>query len=834
MIWSEQELANMAIGGRDMAQERVIKQLDNPDNADIFEKKNFSLLWGILGITGVDDASDEAKEKIWESLKENGVLDAYDKGILADFNRRIAEQYDDNRMRAWLNMDNFEAGMCFRKVILKELSQTNEKLEKETISYCFDEMKLISSLSKEGLTSKLKTYLESLRKQEADNPTTGTAITRVFEKEMVLRKLSDVIVTSNRPLEDAEKNYLYYYLREAVASGFEMNRIGLNDQVLSRLMADFDAKEVAEVDAQSMLMRNADVMEFVAKTEESSGFFEESAAKFIKADKGQIPVMVKRCMDLIQTQDQPRGVVFALELINLGQIKSAVTILEELAKKGAATEMTCLLHRLLPQAKGAEKVLLSILQINLRNQHTRNPWGDNSFFFEYISRRYLQAAKMFANEGYYKESAALLQEIVLGKWFEDQEDLIKDFLQLTNWLLSEDKSLEENLASSIKRLHLQVFRDENGVYVGTESDNPITAARHRLEQKIKTATTFDVSKVFNKMADAETSTYKAFKNIKQALSSDKSKEEEISDELPPIALEQMDEAKQNLAENTVNELEEVVVLSEPVSVVMPENIEPKVEEVPEVYEPKVEEEKEEPQVQTEQATSEPEVEPDVVSVSDTADVEEKAEEPQETVVSEDVIKKEEAPKEEVDEAKHPLKGKLLFSSMLKNNFKGLSEELSKIKQSSFRKFSKKDNETVQAKTDTSAAKAEENLKNTAEKTAYPNSQSETFESQDKAKAPKELASEIQSWEDDTQTSDENNEKSEEIKNGVNINKILSIKSEEVDSQFDKIRKMTLSAVKRAEEKVATVKKQIEESSSQSQSVNKIKELAGKIKFFKKK
>ena len=827
MIWSEQELANMAIGGRDMANERVIKQLDNLDNADIFEKKNFSLLWGILGITGVDDASNEAKEKIWESLKQNGVLDAYDKGILADFNRHIAEQYNDNRMRAWLNMDNFEAGMYFRKIILKELSQTNEKLEKETISYCFDEMKLVSSLSKEGLTSKLKTYLESLRKQEADNATSGTTITRVFEKEMVLRKLADVIVTSNRPLTDQEKNYLYYYLREAVASGFEMNRIGLNDQVLSRLMADFDAREVAEVEAQSMLMRNADVMEFVAKAEESAGFFEESAAKFIKADKGQIPVMVKRCMDLIQTQDQPRGVVFALELINLGQIKSAVTILEELAKKGAATEMTCLLHRLLPQAKGAEKVLLSILQINLRNQHTRNPWGDNSFFFEYISRRYLQAAKMFANEGYYKESAALLQEIVLGKWFEDQEDLMKDFLQLTNWLLSEDKSLEEDLASSIKRLHLQVFRDEEGVYVGTESDNPITAARHRLEQKIKTATTFDVSKVLDKMADAENSTYKAFKNIKEALSSDKKEDENISDELPPIALEQMDEAKQNLAENTVEKEDQVVSVSKIEPLEPPKVIEEKPDVAAAVYE---EEGQEEPQ--SEPAVSEPQVETKMAPVAESVE-----EEPamSEKVITEEVAhEKTEEPIEEPMHDKHPLKGKLLFSSMLKNNFKGIGEELSKIKQASFRKFSKKDNDSVEVEKQVAEASlTAADVKNTTENVVQSASEVQIFESQDKAKAPKELASEIQSWEDDKEAQEEA-QNSQEIKNGVNINKILDIKSEEVDSQFDKIRKMTLSAVKRAEEKVATVKKQIEESSTGSQSVSKIKELAGKMNFFKKK
>lgn len=893
MIWSEQELANMSVGGKDVAVERVMTQLDNPENKDIFSKKNFSSLWGVLGVAGVEGASESAREKIWQSLKDNGAVDAYDKGILTDFTKRITAKYDDNRCLTWLNMDNFEAGRYFNKFILKELFNTNEKLELETISYCYDEIKLINSLSKDGLSSRLKIYLESLRKQEAYDTSSGTILTKVFEKEVVLRKLTDVIVTSTRAFSEEEKSYLFYYLRDAVASGFDMARIGLDDQSLSHLMADFDTNEVPEVKAQSLLMRNADIMEFVAKAEENSGFFEECAAKFIKTDKLQIPAMIERCSTLIKVQDQPKGVVFALELVNLGQIKSAVMILEELAKKGSATEMTCFLHRLLPQAKGAEKMLLGILQINLRNQHTRNPWGDSSFFFEYISRRYLQAARSFAELGFYKECADLLREIVLGKWFESQDDLIKNFLQLTNWLLYEDKSLEKDLQSSIKKLNLQIFTEGDAIFVGTDTDNPITAARHRLEQKIKTATTFDVGGVLDKMSKAESSTYGMFKNIKQAFSSNKNKVENMDDELQPVTIGEFDDYIAQSDENNQSIVD-----------VAQEN-EPKSEQiistdVIEDVHPDVEAEAQKETFKTDSKFSlfkkklrlssllsgNPHETDDNFNVAkqetsfdfqnnvspqkDTGEKLLKEEEASDIVVKEalkeDVSQPVEAVDEEVtDNTSNEVAVDNVDDSTVADDIETTEsitdavnedekaevlDDLSYIEeQPTF------DEETISAdepgdalieepsyedSNDSMATDIEPSV-STQEDTAVVQETSENvIENLDVAKPElsKPLVPEIKSWEDEDANKAEASvsvDKIASFKNKVNISKILKIKPEDVDKQFEKIKKLTSSAVKKAEEQVARVKQRVEDTDiTNSPSVDKIKQIAKKIKFFKKK
>ena len=39
MIWSEKELANIALGGVNVTVERVLKHLGDPENSDIFEKE---------------------------------------------------------------------------------------------------------------------------------------------------------------------------------------------------------------------------------------------------------------------------------------------------------------------------------------------------------------------------------------------------------------------------------------------------------------------------------------------------------------------------------------------------------------------------------------------------------------------------------------------------------------------------------------------------------------------------------------------------------------------------------------------------------------------------
>ena len=117
MMWSKAELENLALGGAEVAAERVMKHLSRPENADIFAAENFSYLWGALGVAGLRGTDAAARRKIWQVLKENGVPDAFEKGILGDFTRELAARHKDTgliifrpelsfRKRYWKNWQN--------------------------------------------------------------------------------------------------------------------------------------------------------------------------------------------------------------------------------------------------------------------------------------------------------------------------------------------------------------------------------------------------------------------------------------------------------------------------------------------------------------------------------------------------------------------------------------------------------------------------------------------------------------------------------------------------------------------------------------------------------
>ena len=144
MMWSKAELENLALGGAEVAAERVMKHLSRPENADIFAAENFSYLWGVLGVAGLRGTDAAARRKIWQVLKENGVPDAFEKGILGDFTRELAARHKDNRLRAWHGLDNFQAGIKFQKTILEKLAKYDKELEEDALPYCFDYKKLIA------------------------------------------------------------------------------------------------------------------------------------------------------------------------------------------------------------------------------------------------------------------------------------------------------------------------------------------------------------------------------------------------------------------------------------------------------------------------------------------------------------------------------------------------------------------------------------------------------------------------------------------------------------------------------------------------------------------
>lgn len=561
MIWSEQELANMPVGGEKVAVERFMKHLDEPVNASIFKPENFSFLWGILGVAGLKGASEDAREEIWEALKQNGAVDAYDKGILGDFNHHLLARYKDNRLAAWRKLDNYDAGLKFRNVILHELLKTNEKLEKETAPYCLDVLKMISDLAKFELQPQLRAYLEQIRSRVPD-VNDDVMMAAAYEKETILRKLTDVLVYAKRNFSESEKEYFYFYLKEAIAGGFDAKTIGVDDRVLARLCATGNLDELAELDAYPLRARNADILSLAQKLEEHDDFFEKTAAQYILNEKRKIPELVERCLTLISVSDMPRGIYFALQLSNLKQTKSAFKILVELAKKGRATEAACFVHRLLPQSKGAEHVLADILITNL--EHIRsNPFlGDNKPFGEYVARIYLQAARSFAEGWCFKEGALLLRKLAEGQWLDGLKALYPNFIALANLMLLEDKETAENLTAAAQVLHLQVFENWNNLFIGEDTDNPLTAARQKMQQKVMETTTFDISRVLDKMSKAEASTYGIYRNMKERfkrkITADKPVEDSSLDKLSNEDNTEVTAAKTEVSAPVVDENKENV------------------------------------------------------------------------------------------------------------------------------------------------------------------------------------------------------------------------------------------------------------------------------------
>ena len=348
MIWSTQELARLAVCKEDVIADKVFSHLDDPDNEDIWKEENFSLLLGLMGVAGVKKMSSASADKIWNMLNNNKVLDAYDKGILDDFNRRLMQQFNDERMRGWINLDNYTAGLKFRKTILVPLSKLSEKIKKDVDIFFPNPDKLIERFAFSGDMSRLKVYLENIKPIVNDESLFGIDV--IFDKEQSLKKLSQAIAYMAIQITEAQKNYLWYYLFNAVNNGFQPQRIGIADNVLARLVAEPANKNESELDKTLLQSRNESIYEFVQTIETADDFYDETAAKIVQFNPDEVGIIVAKCLDFAELCAYPKGVMLALALINLKQIKSAVTLLVTLAGKGAATEACAYMHRLLPLA----------------------------------------------------------------------------------------------------------------------------------------------------------------------------------------------------------------------------------------------------------------------------------------------------------------------------------------------------------------------------------------------------------------------------------------------------------------------------------------------------
>lgn len=285
------------------------------------------------------------------------------------------------------------------------------------------------------LNDSLKVYLTQLMENAAVCGLAGSAVLDVCHQFSELRRLCDVLAAMKRELAFDEKKYLFAYLAEAVADGYAFDEIGFNDAVLAKLTIATLPKQLSELEVQPLLAHNQDIFEFARRCEGEAGFYELTAARLVQCEPVFLQTLKERCFALLNTE-QPRGVMFALALLNLKQAKTAVMLLTELAKRGQITAMTGYLHRLFEAAKGAEALIAGLLKLNLRRQDE-----GLSYQKEFIARRYLSAVRCFCNFKFFQPAAELLAELATGGWFDGVTDFKRDVTELAEEIFAGDGNL---------------------------------------------------------------------------------------------------------------------------------------------------------------------------------------------------------------------------------------------------------------------------------------------------------------------------------------------------------------------------------------------------------
>lgn len=307
----------------------------------------------------------------------------------------------------------------------------------------------------------LRSYLDQLQ--------SDTDITGIYEKEYILRKVCSIITNLKYNLDFELKEYLFNYFHEIFLDDVEAKSIGLNDEVLSRLMADEEFNKASDEETQKYLSHNFSISVFSKELDDLYGFCEKTASKLIRHDTSSITIMVERCLFCIENDEKPRGILFALELVNLEEVTPAITILMELAKKGRATEMSSFLHRMLPKVSGDEAVMMKILKLNIEHTHLDENIANDIVMKEYILRTYLNAVESFIEAKHAKYAAELLYELVNRGWFTGLKNLINTkFIDLTNKIISLNTALTQAICVMAKKLNVDVYTNNNIVSIGRE------------------------------------------------------------------------------------------------------------------------------------------------------------------------------------------------------------------------------------------------------------------------------------------------------------------------------------------------------------------------------
>ena len=889
MLWNETELQNVAALGKEIVVERFMKNLGVQENEDIFNKTNFPYLWGLIGVAGVKGTSPLVRHKIWNALVQFGVVQAFDKGVLSDYNRKMADHFNDGRIKAWKGLDNFQASVKFHKTVLEKLVKTDADLAQQVSPYCVDYKKMMEQLNETELNDKLKAYLERFRGMGAACGVTPDAVDAVYEKTDVLRKLCDVAAYTHRKLTEREKDYLFSYLFDAVNDGFSPKSIGLDDAVLAKLMADEALDGLSELEAEPLLARNSEIEDFAAKFEDEYGFFDETEAKFIKHEFGKIKPLTERCLKCIQKDAEPKGVVFAMTLVELNQIKSAVQILLELAKKGRATELIGFLHRLLPKVKGSEGFILDIICMNMQNVRS----GD-AFFMEYAARRALTATRIFIEAGCPQQAAMLLKYLVFGNWFLDKNELVKQFILFANTLMYMDDKLTQEMCFLAKQLNLRVFETEEGVIIGTDEDNPLSMAKQKLEQFVAGTSMLnwakyaedDKKKLLNaqQSAQLENEVVDAVAEVEEhtLLSTPKHPEDKEAVDLAKVA--------ENILNDTQKELPHTE-FSAPKELVIPQKIQDKEPERKNFTDSRPTS-KIPSSADILRSYAQGESQKDLADDLPTAQLKETTTQIKENAVD---IVHEEGKREDIILSEEPVADMTVHDEVSVNtnpnetspmelsletvadiithtdkqdgsSVEGASsdktqnisvvsvlqsEPLTTIQEEPIAEI--KPETSVQNNSVVSDARLVENAAvapapevsvvssldlpqtNAAEQGgAETSQQTDSAEQSEKATEPTLAVTpelpKFEEWNNEggTEPQNENSKK-------INISSILNINSQEVDKHFEHIKQIATAAVKKAEEQAALIKQKVEDADlANSPSVTKIKAFAQKIKFFRKK
>ncbi len=402
-------------------------------------------------------------------FEKNKALDAFDKELLADFTKYIGDDILDQRLKAWEELDNLGADLLFKKKILKPLVKINKEYAYDVNMQAFNPIRVIGVLDKIELNDDIKEMLLHVRGHGAACGIYGEEIINHYEKEKMLMKICEFLSFEKRKLKQHEKVFFFNYLREAVIDGFDPTNIGLNDDVVSKLVANDDKENLSEIEISKLVQHNNDLIEFAMTIDKNDGFYEKAAVKMMDFDPSLFQMLYDRCMALMNSP-YPKGVIFALELVNKNKIKSAVKILIELSKHGKATEMAAFMHRLLPCVKGAETMIMSILRFNLMQLKVDDKYSNKSVLGEYVARVYLIAIKCFVDAGLLKEATNLIIEIVKGGWVID-EYLEDEYGRVINDVVLKNGSYANALIPWSNVLNLKVYKYKDKVLLGRNKND---------------------------------------------------------------------------------------------------------------------------------------------------------------------------------------------------------------------------------------------------------------------------------------------------------------------------------------------------------------------------